>query len=238
MAGADEHGGGFMAIARDVVEKNVDPEAVLGWKEQKVFGAKAPRFELNKEGPQVWTSSNSPLQTLQYVVTHEFAHILDFVNRANRFVCPPGKACNPAPKTEEEYMELQKSLIPEMDSWGAFSWKNGLEPNEQNKYPLWDRLCFYGCEGIEKLKLSEMHDFYFQLDRTNFVSTYASVNPYEDFAESTAFYFMTDKVYDLKYRVSTGKAIFFWEWKWLQLTKKNNWIELFYEGDLKYPKAQ
>ncbi|MBO9667956.1 MAG: hypothetical protein J7501_14230 [Bdellovibrio sp.] len=237
MAGIMPGDQSFMALSRDFTERNLDPEAVFGWKEQKVFGANLPRYEVSKEGPQVWTKSNSPLQTLQFVVTHEFAHILDFANSANRFTCAPGKDCKGDPKTPEEFFERQKNLIPEMDSWGAFSWKNGLEPNDKNKYPLWDRLCFYDCDSVERLQLSEMHDFYSQLDRTNFVSTYASVNPYEDFAESTAFYFMTDNVYDLEFRVSTGKTIYFWEWKWSQLTKKNNWIELFYEGDLKYPKA-
>lgn len=234
MAGMGHKGAAFMFVSRELVEKDIDPDAVFGWKEQKIFGSQLPRYEVGKEGPQVWIKSKSPLQTLQYVVTHEFAHILDFMNGANRFACAPGKSCPPA-NTPEEYEANMKNMIPEVDSWGAFSWKNPLEPNQQNMFPLWKKLCFYGCDDRDIMKPADMFDFYFQFDRTNFVTTYAATNPWDDFAESTTFYFMANADYDLQYRVSTGKAIFFWEWRWDQFTKKNNWIELFYEGDLKYP---
>jgi hypothetical protein len=234
MAGSGQ-GTSFMAISRGLVETGLDAAAVLGWKEQKIFGAELPRYEVSKDGPQISMRSKSPLTIMQYVVTHEFAHILDFANGANRFHCAPGKDCSKKPATEEEYYEIQKNLLPEVDSWSSLSWKNGLEPNDKNMFPLWNRLCFYYCKGREKLKLEEMNEFYFQFDRTNFVTTYAATNPYDDFAESTAFYFMANADYDLQYRIHTGKAIFFLEWRWDQSIKKNNWIELFYEGDLKYP---
>ncbi|QLY25676.1 hypothetical protein [Bdellovibrio sp. KM01] len=234
MAGSGQ-GTSFMAISRSLVESGLEADAVLGWKEQKIFGSELPRYQVSKDGPQVSIRGKSPLQIMQYVVTHEFGHILDFANGANRFYCAPGEDCSAKPTTTEEYYALQKKFLPEMDSWSSLSWKNGYEPNDQNMFPLWSRLCFYYCEGRTKLQLSEMHDFYLQFDRTNFVTTYAATNPYDDFAESTAFYFMANADFDLQYRILTGKAVFFWDWRWHQFTKKNNWIELFYEGDLKYP---
>ncbi|UYL10359.1 hypothetical protein B9G69_007170 [Bdellovibrio sp. SKB1291214] len=233
MAGINENGKAFVVISKSLVEDNLAPNAVFTWKEQKAFGVQIPRFESLKEGPQIWSKSRSPQQTLQYVITHEFAHLFDFLNNANRFVCAPGKTCNMHPKNMEEALEYQRNVIPEMDSWSAYSWKNGLEPNDANNFPLWSKLCFYNCN--ETLKLGDMFDFYLQLDRTNFVTTYAAVNPYEDFAESVTFYLMANADYDLQYRIFTGKTFFFQEWKWSNLVKKHNWIELFFEGDLKYP---
>ncbi len=235
MAGMGKENAAFMFISRELIELNIDPNSVFGWKEQLLFGSKLPRYEVGTDGPQVWIKSKSPLHTLQYVVTHEFAHIFDYLNQANNFVCAPGKDCSKKAQTEEEYREKMKIMIPAVNSWSALSWQNALEPDKQNMFPFWSKMCFYGCEGKESISLKEMPDFYFQFDQTNFVSTYAATNPFDDFAESTAFYFMANADYGMQYRVSTGKAIFFWDWRWHQLTKKNNWIELFYEGDLKYP---
>ncbi|WP_413586031.1 hypothetical protein [Bdellovibrio sp. HCB274] len=225
----------FMAFSASLVTEIPSADAVFGWKEQKVFGIQAPRYEVGKKGPRVSMRSKSPVETLEYVVIHELAHLLDFSNNVNNFVCKPGADnfdCKKIPTTEQEGIEYSKHQYPVEDSWGYLSWKNASQPNEKNMFPLYSKLCFYRCK--ETLKLSDMDEFYQQFDQTDFVSAYAATNPWDDFAESMAFYVMTRPEFALKFRVSTGRAIYFHEWRWTQMKKKNNWIELFLEGDLKY----
>ncbi|WP_413559422.1 hypothetical protein [Bdellovibrio sp. HCB209] len=225
----------FMAISTSLVAENQSADAVFGWKEQRMFGAKSHRYEVQKSGPLVSIRTNSPIATLQYVITHELAHLFDYLNAANKFECHSSDKfdCRKNPTSREDYLELLKHQTPIEDSWGSLSWKTGIEPNEKNNFPLQSKLCFYGC--TETLKLSDMSDFYLQLDPTSFVTSYAASNPMDDFAESVAFYFMTQADDDLKFRISTGRVIYFNEWRWSLMQKKHNWIELFFEGDLKYP---
>ncbi|WP_413576603.1 hypothetical protein ACLVWU_01030 [Bdellovibrio sp. HCB290] len=227
----------FIAISTSLVAANPSADAVFGWKEQKVFGAKAPRYEVGKKGPRVSVRSKSPVATLEYVLIHELAHLFDFANGVNRYKCEPGPEnfdCSKSPKTQDEFTEYHKHQFPIEDSWGVLSWKTAAAPNDNNSFPLHSKLCFYNCK--ESLQLSDMDEFYMQLDPTSFVSAYAATNPWDDFAESVAFYVMTRPETDLKFRISTGRAIYFNEWRWSQSKKKNNWIELFFEGDLKYPR--
>jgi hypothetical protein len=225
----------FMAFSTSLVVENLPADTVFGWKEQKIFGVQSPRYEVQNKGPRVSIRSISPIVTLQYVVTHELAHLFDFLNTANNFKCEnsEGFDCNKRPSTAEEYQEFLKHQVPVDDSWSSLSWKTGLEPNEKNNFPLQSKLCFYSCK--DNLKMSDMETFYLQLDPTNFVTSYAASNPLDDFAESVTFYFMTQADDELKFRISTGRVIYFNEWRWSLMKKKHNWIELFFEGDLKYP---
>lgn len=223
--------GAYIAIRKDIVENDLAASAVLGWKEQKSFGIKMPSYQTTSEGPQVEVTANTSLLALRYVMTHEFAHVLDFANTANNFVCAPGETCGSDPWNK---LEDSKWLSKE-GSWSSLSWKNRGTPRDDQKFPLWSKLCFYGCK--ESLAVSDIEEFYREISGTNFITTYAAVSPWEDFAESSVFYFLHTNQFDLHYRISTKEMVSTLDWKWSNLKKKNNWIETFYEGPLKYPEV-
>lgn len=220
--------GSFMGLRRSVVEQNYDATSVLGWKEQKSFGLKAPAFVHLPEGPRVDVNLPGSLTALHYIIVHEFAHILDFTNGANNFVCPAGETCNLDQWDPAEYAKLE----PEIGSWSALSWQSPLKPRFDQEFPLWSKLCFYGC--TEQLGIADMEDFYQQIAPTNFVTTYAAVSPHEDFAESLTFHVMHQQG-EFQYQVQTPFAAYSLNKKWESLYDKKFWMQDFLSRDLKYP---
>ncbi|MFV8248082.1 hypothetical protein [Bdellovibrio bacteriovorus] len=210
--------GSFMGIRRALVEQNYDATSVLGWKEQKAFGLKAPPFVHLPEGPRTSIVLPSSLSALHYVIVHELGHILDFANRANNFACPPGETCH--------------LNVPAPGSWMALSWETPEKPKSDQLFPLWSKLCFYGCK--EQLSVAEMEDFYHQLAPTDFISTYAAVSPWEDFAESLTFHVMAQHE-DFEYQIQTPFASYDLKKKWDGLGIKKIWMQDFLNRDLKYP---
>lgn len=219
---------GFMGIRRILVEQAYDATSVLGWKEQKSFGIQAPPFVHMPQGPRVEIALPGSLTALQYVIVHELGHILDFSNKANDFMCPAGETCNLNTYDPKEFAKL----IPTGTSWSTLSWKNPLVPKDEYHFPLWDKLCFYGCS--DTLTVNDMEEFYRDLDKTNFVTTYSAVSPYEDFAESFAFYILTLQG-PWSYRIQTPQNAYSLDIKWSKTSDKKIWMDSFYNRDLKYP---
>ncbi|WP_413569237.1 hypothetical protein ACLWBD_01065 [Bdellovibrio sp. HCB117] len=222
--------GSFIGVRRTLLETAYDATSVFGWKEQKAFGIIAPPFVHLPDGPRVEVILPHSLSALQYIFIHEIGHILDFANSANEFVCPANETCD---LSKWDPVEFGK-MIPAANSFGALSWKNPMYPQDAQRFPLWDKLCFYGCN--ERLTIADMESFYRQLDQTNFVSTYAAVSPYEDFAESFTFHVLSLQG-EWNYRVQTPYMAYSLEKKWDVLFPKKSWLEAFYQRDLKYPKA-
>lgn len=219
--------GSFMGIRRSLLEKSYDATSVLGWKEQKVFGLTAPAFVHLPEGPRTSIILPNSLSALHYVIVHELGHILDFTNKSNSFVCPKGKSCQTnASQTDFEALE------PAPNSWSALSWQSPSKPKDSQLFPLWSKLCFYDCK--EHLGIADMEDFYHQLLPTDFVTTYAAVSPWEDFAESLTFYVMSQHP-DFEYEVQTPFATYNLKTKWDGLFAKKLWMQDFLNRDLKYP---
>ncbi|MBI3557505.1 MAG: hypothetical protein HY074_14670 [Deltaproteobacteria bacterium] len=104
---------------------------------------------------------------LYFVIAHEFGHIFDFANQLNKSV------------NEHE-------LAP--GSWGALSWKDNTTPSAGNRFPNHRGLCFYECNG-KTLPASAIAPLYEALyESTNFISTYSTTEPWDDFADSLAYY--------------------------------------------------
>lgn len=224
----DPHQVAMIGIRRSLVERSYDATSVLGWKEQKTFGLKADPFVHLPEGPRLDVSLPGSLSALHYVIVHEFGHILDFVNNANDFVCPEGETCDLEDPTEAGWAKL----VPAPNSWAGLSWKTPMLPRDEYHFPLWPKLCFYGCK--EQLTVAEMEGFYQQLDKTNFVTSYAAVSPWEDFAESLTFAVMGPHE-NFHFQVQTPFATYHMDQKWQNLGPKKIWLEDFLNRDLKYP---
>lgn len=232
--GVDEKGvfDAVMGIRAELLTRDFSMNEVFGWKEQKAFGVKAPAFQVLPGSPLVNAKVAGKNTALQYVLIHEIAHILDFSNEANKFVCKAGEDCS-----DDEWDEAyQRKLEPVAKSWSALSWMNFIDPNPRHDFALQKDLCFYGCAG-KGLNLLQMPEFYRQLNAVEYVTTYAAVNPWEDFAESSSFYFLSQKP-GFEYHVTDPEATYFLNRKWYAMKDKREWIENFYAQDLKYPRIK
>ncbi|ASD65169.1 hypothetical protein [Bdellovibrio bacteriovorus] len=219
--------GSFMGLRRALLEQNYDATSVIGWKEQKAFGLTPPPFVHLPEGPRSSIVLPNSLSALHYVIVHEIGHILDFSNKANDFICPAGEACAPV-NNPDDFLKM----IPAPNSWTALSWQSPMKPKDLQTFPLWSKLCFYDCK--EQLSVADMEDFYRQLAPTDFISTYAAVSPWEDFAESLTFHVMAQHE-DFEYQIQTPFASYDLKKKWDGLGIKKIWMQDFLNRDLKYP---
>jgi hypothetical protein len=126
---------------------------------------------------------------LYFVVAHEFGHILDFANRLNSFA-----ACD----------EATGPCASEAGSWSALSWQTTAQPIEADRFPYRRGLCFYACEG-EAMTAAAVEQEYEGLARSGFISNYAATNPFDDFADSLAYYLM-DRELATSYVIDTRQG--------------------------------
>lgn len=233
--GVDEHGtfDAVMGIREELLTSDYPIDDVFGWKEQKAFGVQAPRFKVLPGSPIVKAKVPGKNTALQYVIIHEIAHVLDFTNQANQFVCKAGEDCE-SPQDYDEAFGRKFEPVP--NSWSALSWSTWVDPNARNNFALHKDLCFYGCNG-RGLNLLQMPEFYRQMNAVEFITTYAAISPMEDFAESTAFHFFTQKP-GFEYHVKDPETTYFLNRKWYAMKDKREWIENFYAQDLKYPRIK
>lgn len=220
----------FIGVRKSLVEFNYDVTSVLGWKEQRAFGIEKPPYVHAPEGPRVDVALPYSQSSLHYIIVHELGHILDFLNQANQFAPVAESECA-MKDCPENYFDHH---APVENSWGSLSWKFYSEPKSLDRFPLWNKLCFYNCN--EHLTIEDIEPFYAQLATSGFVSTYAAISPYEDFAESVAFYVMSQPK-DFSYSINTRQSSYSLDLKWKQLAQKNLWLESFFSKDLKYPKG-
>ena len=233
--GVDEKGAfdAVMGIRESLLTQDYAINDVFGWKEQKAFGVQAPPFQVLPGSPLVKAKVSGKNSALQYVLIHEIAHILDFTNNANEFVCKTGEDCETPQDWDETF---GRKFEPVAKSWSALSWNNWVDPNPQHNFALHKDLCFYGCTG-KGLNLLQMPEFYRQLNAVEYITTYAAVSPMEDFAESSAFHFLSQKA-GFEYHVTDPEATYFLNRKWYAMKDKREWIENFYAQDLKYPRIK
>lgn len=221
--------GAVLGICQSLLDKDWAAQEVVTWKEQKVFGFLSNPFSHKAEGPLAQISISGNLSALKYAVTHEFGHILDITNKANNFVCRPGATCNVSSRDPADFA----NMIPTSQSWGALTWASVTTPSAANHFPLWDSLCFYGCRG-KQLSAQDIESFYTQLQTTQFVTTYAAVSPFEDFAESFAFFILSNDP-NFTYTITTAQGTYPLAFKWASLASKKKFMQNFYSPNLKYP---
>ena len=234
VSGVDEQGpfNAVMGIREGLLARDENTNDVFGWKEQKAFGVQAPPYQVLPGSPLVKAKMTGKNTALQYIVIHEIAHVLDFANSANNFVCKQGETCDDD-NWDQEYM---RKHIPAPASWSALSWSNSIDPKPSFDFPLHEKLCFYDCQN-NGLSLQQMPEFYRQLNAVEFITTYAAVNPWEDFAESSAFHYLSQQA-GFEYHLKDPNATYFLNRKWYAMKDKREWIENFYAQDLKYPRIK
>ena len=219
-------------------ESKVD---LFSWKEQLNFGFSKlddPKHSVSKDGPTIFISiQKSSNSFLQYVLTHEASHLVDYLNSANQLDCL-------WPENTSDPKALAKCTNGE-NSFGAVSWPREYNiafdgtgrqlPQLAAAYPWLMQMCFYSCGPT--ISPTNVTEVYKELSRSSFYTAYSTVNEYEDFAEASTMV-LTDKNL-LKYQVlSANKNILFDVSEALtnsEHRQKQEWITNFYaKPDLKF----
>lgn len=179
--------GAKMGIRKSVLDERLDLTTWASWKEQLSFGGETGSYRLTDGLPRIRTTSSPEVSDfLYFVVTHEFGHIFDFANQLNRTVSgADGGEMHP-------------------DSWGALSWITERKPKPENDFVNLPGLCFYWC-GTNPLAPGAAPELYEGLDRSSFISTYATSQPWDDFADSLAYTLMSQNL-GTTYVLETGQG--------------------------------
>ena len=193
-----KHNGALIGIRKSVLDESLNLTTWSSWKEQLSFGGVTDSYSVTSDLPQVITSSHSITNDfLYFVVIHEFGHLFDFANDLNKQVnCP-----EPSDEDEEPECAMAES------SFGAISWETDRMPKDENEFLNRNNLCFYSCNG-KTLKKNDVPLIYESLLNTDFISTYGATQPWDDFAESLA-YFTIDEKLKVKYVLDTKQGQYY-----------------------------
>jgi hypothetical protein len=186
--------GAIMGIRKSILDSGLDLQTWATWKEQLSFGGSTTSYAPTPGLPMVNAHMSVPGASdfLYFVIAHEFGHIFDFANEINSWTC----------NEEEDFKGNPKYCLPNKGSWTEFSWKNLAMPNSDNYFPGWDAFCFYWCDG--KTPAARYTDLIYRgLSASNFISSYATNNIMDDFAESLA-YEVSYRNRGLSYSIDAG----------------------------------
>lgn len=143
------------------------------WKENSIF---QPSFKGAKLSMVIEKEKdNTVVNAIRYLLLHELGHALGIISDVHHPWDPAIK-----PNNLEKYSFVKLSWL--MDEGGV------IFSRFEDQFPERKKIKFYSFDKAE-LKNEEMEDVYQHLhQRTNFVSTQAAVNIWEDFAETFVTY--------------------------------------------------
>jgi hypothetical protein len=206
-----------IGIKKEFIEKPLSMGNWLSSKEESSFGSKRGLINYTHE------QKNKKFNAIIYAINHEFGHIFDYANKINQY--------------DEDCLMDQSpgNCIPKEKSWGAISWASAVKPLAQNTIILSSPLCFYNCQG-EFVNSDQAGLLFESLIKTNFQSTYSTINPKEDWAEAFALYLATNEA-GLNLKVeTTGKTYNLTEHYLSQkLSEKRDFVKKFINSKYLYP---
>lgn len=223
----DEQGrvvGANMGIRKSVLDENLSLSKWASWKEQLNFGGDVTGYKSAKTLPRHTTSAAPGKREvndfLYFVVAHEFGHMFDFANAINRI----DAACT------------GESCPFEVDTWGDFSWETPNMAKADQDFENRNGLCFYTCKS-NPLSASSVPSVYRGLHRSNFVSTYAASNPYDDFADSLGYVALLDYLQSEYYLDTNSGARYdiMAKLRSKRFAEKRQYIYDFLAGSILYP---
>jgi len=169
-----------IGIHQDALDKRSKLSDWATWKEQLAYSRSTANDKPREQLPTV--SARLPLSlrgTAHFIVTHELAH---FIYKASR------------------------ASAKGSGSFASLSWTGNDNKAQPQTLPTnWKRPCFYLCR-IPKYATTRPSSAYAALERSAFVSLYATRNPAEDFAETLTFYVMA-KLPGFQYLIRSGGSI-------------------------------
>lgn len=186
----------IIGVRKSILDQNLELQRWASWKEQLSFGGDASSaYNVSSDLPTIQTPSQLPINNfLYFAIVHEFGHIFDFANQVNQFTnCPD----------IDNKADSECAAVP--DSWSSLSWKNYDETNSQNDFAKRANLCFYSCAQTTPLMAADVPLIYQGLANSNFISTYAATNPWDDFADSLG-YFIVDQQLKSSYIIDTNQG--------------------------------
>jgi hypothetical protein len=191
--------GAMMGIRKSVLDEKLDLKTWASWKDQLNFGGVADSYHYSSELPVVDTTANNRANDfLYFVISHEFGHLFDFANDLNKTKnCPPPSAST----LEDPECEMAEG------SWGSISWITDKKIKPAHDFPLRTSLCFYTCNG-KSLAKSDVTSVYQGIYPTSFISLYSTTEPWDDFADSLAYY-LSRKNLQASYRIDTHQGDIF-----------------------------
>ncbi len=176
--------GAIMGIRQSVIDEKLNLTTWASWKEQLSFGGISDSYTLTPGLPQIQTQSQTAANDfLYFVIAHEFGHMLDFANDVNKL---EDKTCGKNDPENGPYEECKM----DQESWAGFSWMTNKNAWAHSDFTLRPELCFYWCNG-KFIGLEKLPETYLGLAQTDFISTYAATNPWDDFADSLAYFVMS-----------------------------------------------
>jgi hypothetical protein len=154
-----------------------------------------------------------------YAINHEFGHLFDYANKLNQF-------------TDCDLAVIPEGCKPLPGSWAEISWLNFKTPLPQNQLPVYP--CFYSCGG-DYLAHAQASEFYSALTKSGFPSSYATVNPKEDWAEAFALH-LAVKEEDLQWNVRTEGKDFNVRAHFdsVLMAAKRKYVQNFLKSQIKY----
>lgn len=182
--------GAFMGVNKSILDHDLNLKQLASWKEQLSFGGIQQDYQITPSLPIIKTSSNTSINDmLFFITTHEFGHILDFSNNLNNFTSCEFK--------DNNYFCNE----PKSDSWTELSWITNKTPLSKDEFKFRNKLCFYWCNGdhIQGSEISSLYNSIYY--NSSFLSIYASISPWEDFADSFA-YFLLEKHLNSSYIIT------------------------------------
>ena len=173
--------GSILHLSQKPLDLNLNLAKWASWKEQLSFGGSQDSFNLSVDLPRAETKSPPKINDfLYFLIAHEFAHFFDAANGVN---------------AQETCDKKQKSHCPfKKESWGALSFESNNMVKATADFPKRSKLCFYWCHG-KYLPRTAIPALYDALEKSSFISTYASTNASEEFADSFAYFIMHEHLH-------------------------------------------
>lgn len=103
-----------------------------------------------------------------YTLIHELSHVIDYVDMVTPYTSP----------TFLNVVEANKNSTFVKDIWETYS-----KISDQYRVELFNRVSFYGFNDGPLMNISEAADLYRYLDKTPFITPYATLSWAEDMAE-------------------------------------------------------
>ena len=165
--------GAAIGVRQSLLDQKFSISHWATWKEQLSFGGNPKDYTLLMPYPKLDVASEGSLDFMYFVFAHEFGHLFDFKNQVNQFMsdanCNEADGCPSRP-----------------GSWSSISWSSSRKRRLDVEFTHSNGLCFYSCTST--MSQNEATELYLNFQKSNFMSTYASTNPWDDFAETMAYY--------------------------------------------------
>jgi hypothetical protein len=223
---------GAVGIREEILESSLSFDDWLSWKEEASFGGSlvttAPHLGIIQ-----YSSDHATKEFfLDYVLDHEFGHLFDFANHLNQVSTCEYKEISPGHKG------WVGDCKPLPGSWGTFSWARIDIPNSNADFSFRSSICFYFCKG-SFIDSKDAITLFQGLMSSSFQSTYASYNPWEDWAESFALY-LAHVNFGLHYGVTVQEQYFdlTGHLNSSNLQPKRDYVHKFLNGPILYPGDQ